>query len=331
MSESNQLNSVIQLISRPEWQIVRHLFKEMVRPAKTVLIQQGVPSSGLIILRSGALEVTKKIPGGDSLTIGVVQEGGHIGEVSLIDDQPSMVNVISLTPVHFIYLDRSYYKALCTAFPEKNYHLMHILILKALNKNKQYIENIVSLLKRTPSLGVNYQSYELAKSKLQQGYYYDHSDKITLNELQPFMHFTEDEGMILKSYAKPVYILGESYFDVSQQDSIFMLLEGAVQLKHVDEGIMLTFDTMTAGHIFAAERMIKLPLVSSCLHVREYAGFLSFDQGALERLKKEHIHLYGKLFQVVSYSIIARLRNISIHLIRIGSEGMGDTNFYIDF
>lgn len=331
MEKFNAIGSINELIDSPQWKIVKHFFKEGVRPPNTVLIQQGAPSGGLIVLKSGQIEITKKIPGGRHLKLGNVAEGGHIGEVSLIDGQPNMVCATSLTEVRFIYLDQSYYEALCTGFPDLNFHLMQILIFKALNKQKQYIKNIVTFLNKEPSLKKNYKAYDLNESVLMDGFLYKSSRTTILNKHRSMMHFTDDEESLLKSYSKPVFIKDESCFDASKHNAIFLLLEGAVQLKHVDSDTMLTFDAMEAGHVFAAERMIGLPLIAWDLHVREYAAFLSFDQVALQKLKQNHIKVYSKLFQAVSYSIIAQLRNISIHLIRIGCEGSGETDFYIDY
>ena len=144
-------------------------------------------------------------------------------------------------------------------------------------------------------------------------------------------NLTDEEEFVLKSYSKVISIRGESLFEQHQSSSVYILLEGAVQLMHCNKNISLSFDVMDAGHVFFPEALIGFTAISNQLRIREYAAFLKIDVDDLKSLKQERKDVYGKLYQQSTYSLIAQLRNIGHHLMRIASEGKDKEGFYIDF
>jgi cAMP-dependent protein kinase regulator len=78
------------------------------RPRKVasgaVVIEQGLPRHGLFLVLLGALDVSVRRADGRTARIATIGEGGHVGELGLMSDDPEPATVIALGPTELVVL-----------------------------------------------------------------------------------------------------------------------------------------------------------------------------------------------------------------------------------
>jgi CRP-like cAMP-binding protein len=82
---------------------VENLFDLMLpfrAPAGTVLLAEGEPGDRMHIVREGHLRVSRRLPGGETLTIAEVHDGATLGELSLFLDGRRTATVTALGDTH---------------------------------------------------------------------------------------------------------------------------------------------------------------------------------------------------------------------------------------
>jgi CRP-like cAMP-binding protein len=83
-------------------------------PDKSIILREGEPSKGLFIVESGAVRVCK----GDANhfdSIASIPQGGHFGEISLVDDGPTSASVVTDKTARLLFISRSYFNQLLEA------------------------------------------------------------------------------------------------------------------------------------------------------------------------------------------------------------------------
>ncbi len=69
-----------------------------------VIIEQGHPGPGLVIVREGSLRVTRVESGGSETELAVIPAGQYVGEMSLVDEAPTSARVIAAEPVKALWV-----------------------------------------------------------------------------------------------------------------------------------------------------------------------------------------------------------------------------------
>jgi CRP/FNR family cyclic AMP-dependent transcriptional regulator len=80
-------------------------------PAKNIILSEGEPSKGLFIVESGTVKVCKG-PAGQFDSIALIPQGGHFGEISLVDEGPTSASVVTDEPVRLLFISRSHFNQL---------------------------------------------------------------------------------------------------------------------------------------------------------------------------------------------------------------------------
>jgi CRP-like cAMP-binding protein len=70
------------------------------------ILQEGIPGSGLYIIDKGQVTVTKQGKQGKDIVLATVKEGGHFGEMSLLNDEPTSASVVSSGDVAVYLMER---------------------------------------------------------------------------------------------------------------------------------------------------------------------------------------------------------------------------------
>ena len=84
---------------------------EPMRPGK-VLFEQGDPSDGAYIVRSGQLTVEVSMPDGSGRVVAHLGPGTMVGELCLIEDAPRALRVKTAVPTVVMRVDRERFEAL---------------------------------------------------------------------------------------------------------------------------------------------------------------------------------------------------------------------------
>lgn len=77
-------------------QIERVLHERHYGPGE-VVFNEGEPGAGLYIIKKGAIEITKKIAGGDAIQLAIIPERSFFGELALLDETPRSASALALT------------------------------------------------------------------------------------------------------------------------------------------------------------------------------------------------------------------------------------------
>ena len=77
-----------------------------------VLLKQGAPTRGAFFIQSGSVDVTVRLPGGDTLNLARVPAGGVLGEMALLEHGLCSATVTASTPVDGLFIGREDFRVL---------------------------------------------------------------------------------------------------------------------------------------------------------------------------------------------------------------------------
>lgn len=77
------------------------------------LVRQGPPSEHAVVLRAGAVDVVRELPGGQAIRLGVMGPGAVIGELGLLADSNRLASVVATEPVEAGLISASAFRAGC--------------------------------------------------------------------------------------------------------------------------------------------------------------------------------------------------------------------------
>ena len=111
-----------------------------------MIIPQGEPGQGLVIIKEGSVAV-QVIKRGAPHTVTVLPAGSYVGEMSLIDDAPTSARVTANEDGEILFIDKLKYGELLDANPQLKAKLMQVFIaelsrrLRKTNQELAKIEN----------------------------------------------------------------------------------------------------------------------------------------------------------------------------------------------
>ena len=111
-----------------------HLFRnersvETCQPGH-VLFEEGQPGTSLFVLRSGRLDVMV-----NGVTVEVIEPGGMVGEMALLDDAPRSATVVAVAESEVVAIDRKRFLFLIQQTPFFALEVMRVMAdrLRAMN------------------------------------------------------------------------------------------------------------------------------------------------------------------------------------------------------
>lgn len=81
-------------------------------PAGTILLRQGEPGRGAYLLQEGQVEISVRLPGGDTLELATLSAGEVIGESALLARGVCIASARARTPVSALYIAREDFRML---------------------------------------------------------------------------------------------------------------------------------------------------------------------------------------------------------------------------
>jgi SulP family sulfate permease len=99
--------------------------EERVVPAGTRLMQQGDPTPGIYLIRTGRVTVLLEGPEGDQVRLRTLLEGTVLGEISLYREEPCTATAVTDTECDMLHLTPESFAALCRDDPSAaaDFHL----------------------------------------------------------------------------------------------------------------------------------------------------------------------------------------------------------------
>lgn len=93
-----------------------------------VLFHEGTQDDMLYLLITGKLEVLKVLPGENTISIDILQEGTMTGELTFIDGVPHTMRVIAKKDSEVLMLHRDEFESLVESNPMLTYHVMRSIL-----------------------------------------------------------------------------------------------------------------------------------------------------------------------------------------------------------
>ena len=86
---------------------VAAICEEKVYPQGTVVFREGETGNALYAVREGTIRISKLIPKGGEEAMAFLEEGGHFGEMALLDEGPRSATAIAHTKCHLLVIRKS--------------------------------------------------------------------------------------------------------------------------------------------------------------------------------------------------------------------------------
>ena len=103
-------------LSRKEIKQLAEVCLTKTYPAGTNIIDEGKPGLGLFVITAGKVDVYR-VRGDPKRIVGTHEVGTIIGEMSLVDDQPSAASVVTLEPTECLLITRDSFRTLVEKHP----------------------------------------------------------------------------------------------------------------------------------------------------------------------------------------------------------------------
>ena len=89
-----------------EIRVLCHHMRCYAAPRNYALLEEGTGGGYMLLVLTGAAEVTRQMPGTDDETTDTLAAGAALGEASLVDGQPCGVSCVATVPTDFAVLTR---------------------------------------------------------------------------------------------------------------------------------------------------------------------------------------------------------------------------------
>ena len=98
--------SLFKYLSSVEREIIYSLCKKRRYENGENILQEGIPAKGLYSIDKGQVTVAKQGKQGEEIFLATIEEGGHFGEMSLLNDEPTSASVVSSGDVALYLMER---------------------------------------------------------------------------------------------------------------------------------------------------------------------------------------------------------------------------------
>ena len=90
----------------------------------TELFHQGQPTTGMMVVRRGAVQLLLELPGGEQARLCRVEPGQFLGELALLDDSPRSATAVAIGDVEVGLLERQDFQGLRHARRPSSFRVM---------------------------------------------------------------------------------------------------------------------------------------------------------------------------------------------------------------
>ncbi len=110
--DTNAADRLLESLSGPARAELLAIARPVSFLQEAVLLKQGAPTRGAYLLRSGTVEVSVRLPGGEALTVAEIPAGGVLGEMALLERGTCSATVTAGTPVAALFIPREEFRLL---------------------------------------------------------------------------------------------------------------------------------------------------------------------------------------------------------------------------
>jgi CRP/FNR family transcriptional regulator, cyclic AMP receptor protein len=128
------------LLSEADRAALERLGRRAAFPAGTVLMHEGLPGEGVLVLISGIVKATCVTSNGHEAILAFRGPRDLIGELALIDDRPHSSTVVALEPVEALVIPSRDFRAFIEQSPAAAVALMRMVVDRFRDTDRRLVE-----------------------------------------------------------------------------------------------------------------------------------------------------------------------------------------------
>ncbi|HIP71934.1 MAG TPA: cyclic nucleotide-binding domain-containing protein [Anaerolineae bacterium] len=185
-------------------------------PPKTVLCREGETERTFYVVVEGRVIITRQQNGEEQL-LNMVGPGGYFGEMGLIDDQPRMATVTTLTPTTVLELTKESFDHILEDSPVLAHSLMHN-VLKVSRRNDKWL--IDELHNKNEDLEKAYIDLKTAQAQLVEQKRLEKELELAAEVQRSLLpkHLPSYPRYKFAAYLEPARLVGGDFYDVMELD-----------------------------------------------------------------------------------------------------------------
>ncbi len=323
--ETFQRCSPFSTLTTSELERVLNLVELVKFEADELIIRQGSQGDGLYLIKSGSVSVTLRHPGDKLVNVGILREGDEFGEMALLDKGVTRNTVKALEKTCCYFLSANYFDMLRFGDPILGSKVNYAITEQVCQLIQDTNEKILHCLSQNPSYHNSKTLYKNIISARQKVKKYDHElgeNTNYLSQIGILRYFSQRELETLIDYfelceaTRKTLIIKKG----SVASSCYIPIRGCVRIILDAKDVISMLNVQGPGGLFGEAAFIfNHPHLFSCVAYEDCVLF-ELKEKAWERLRKDNVYLWYKLFDVICKSLLSEMRFTQMQLVRVESE-----------
>ncbi|QBR83895.1 cyclic nucleotide-binding domain-containing protein [Legionella israelensis] len=289
---------------------------------KQIIFHQGKCVEGFYLIVKGNVNVYARTLGEGIKKIEVLGPGDFLGEISFIENDPSLTSAITEKQVKCLHITSIYFELLASYSPETKYKILRKISIQVCRRLKHIHDKAADFIAHTDMIALSLfgrvvHSFTHPKPLA-------HSiDYTPLRKKVLFQRFTEIEMDELFALMQPLEAPKNCILihEGEKNPSCFIVIHGAVQSSIMQDNKMAKLSVIGPRTLFASIACVDDKSEFTITFMTcESALLLKISEEKLRFLQKNKPLLWFKLFNLICESIIALGKSINKLDIRLHIE-----------
>ena len=289
-----------------------------------ILLKQGEIASGLYIILEGTVAVVAKILGEGTAQLTSLQHGNLVGEISMIDKNPSSVSSIAHTEISCLFITNEYLAILAALYPKTYYRLKQVITDEARENLHGFHKKTTKMMETTDMM-----TRSLFSSVIKSMNKPTPLDASEVEHYLPqlanidlFNYLTDSEKKILLKNCELIkasdecVLIQEDHIDLN----IYIILYGAVQSSIIHENKVAKLSVLGPLDMFCSLSVFDKTSASIINYATcERSILLKISHQNIQYLQKK-LPIWYKLFNLICESFVTLERSVEKLDVRLNIE-----------
>lgn len=284
------------------------------------LTRQGQPADSAIILESGSVEVTTRLPGGGEAAVAALGPGSVIGEMALLDSGSRSATVVAREPAAGYFLERDGFHMLLAQRNHAAFTIQARVTRTLCARLRDLNARIVA--SDAPERVAPAADAAVASSAPRERGNPSFDLGAFLPVLPLFRSFSASEIQSVADLAQVMELgRGQVLFGEGDASSAcYVIVRGAVEVTGVHKGLRHRVGVLGPGRLCGLNALIEGRPHSMSAVTRERATLLELGKAAFERLHAGQDRLAAKFQGAIAQELLQALARTNNHLTRLISQ-----------
>lgn len=122
--------------------------EEILLPAGSVVFEEESEGNSLYLIVNGSVKISKYLPNGEEMFLGILHSGDFFGELELIDNRPRSAQATAVTDCALGRLDKQEFEKLLSASPQFARNILKMLSLRLRSTNVHFTHQLKENLEK---------------------------------------------------------------------------------------------------------------------------------------------------------------------------------------